>query len=125
MDGLALILIGSHFAWRAFLVLPASPSLFPFISPQHPGFKGRSPRWCRAARCILPEQSNSPSEAFLYGLFPFPPPLLPSPFQDPDNPAVQLQGPFTIDRIVPPPVHRNVIMIAAGTGINPSEEESI
>ncbi|CAM9875878.1 unnamed protein product [Sphacelaria rigidula] len=38
---------------------------------------------------------------------------------DPDNPAVQLQGPFLIDRVIPPPAHRNVVMIAAGTGINP------
>ncbi|CAM9534507.1 unnamed protein product [Ascophyllum nodosum] len=38
---------------------------------------------------------------------------------DPDNPAVQLQGPFIIHKLVPPPSHRNVIMIAAGTGVNP------
>ncbi|CAM9174754.1 unnamed protein product, partial [Laminaria digitata] len=36
-----------------------------------------------------------------------------------DNPAVQLQGPFLQDRLIPPPTHRNVVMIAAGTGINP------
>lgn len=40
--------------------------------------------------------------------------------QDTDNPAVQLQGPFIIHKLVPPPAHRNVVMIAAGTGINPS-----
>lgn len=38
-----------------------------------------------------------------------------------DNPAVQLKGPFLQDKLIPPPSHRNVIMIAAGTGINPSE----
>ncbi|CAM9580783.1 unnamed protein product, partial [Laminaria digitata] len=36
-----------------------------------------------------------------------------------DNPAVQLKGPFLQDRLIPPPVHRNVVMIAAGTGVNP------
>lgn len=41
-------------------------------------------------------------------------------FQGTDNPAVQLQGPFVIDKLVPPPAHRNVVMICAGTGINPS-----
>lgn len=40
--------------------------------------------------------------------------------QDPVNAAVQLQGPFLVDSLQPPPAHRNVIMIAAGTGINPS-----
>lgn len=35
--------------------------------------------------------------------------------QDTDNPAVQLQGPFVIQKLVPPPAHRNVVMIAAGT----------
>eukprot|EP00904_Undaria_pinnatifida_P011028 jgi/Undpi1/7055/HiC_scaffold_21.g09529.m1 len=38
---------------------------------------------------------------------------------DTDNPAVQLQGPFVIKQLVPPPAHRTVVMIAAGTGINP------
>ena len=38
-----------------------------------------------------------------------------------DNPAVQLRGPFLWDRLIPPPAHRNVVMIAAGTGVNPSE----
>ena len=38
-----------------------------------------------------------------------------------DNPAVQLKGPFLLDRLIPPPAHRNVVMIAAGTGVNPSE----
>ncbi|CAM9646245.1 unnamed protein product, partial [Sphacelaria rigidula] len=38
-----------------------------------------------------------------------------------DNPAVQLQGPFLWDSLIPPPAHRNVVMIAAGTGVNPSE----
>lgn len=42
-------------------------------------------------------------------------------FKNLDNPAVQLQGPFLQDRLIPPPTHRNVIMIAAGTGVNPSE----
>lgn len=42
--------------------------------------------------------------------------------QNLDNPAVQLQGPFLQDRVNPPPARRNVIMIAAGTGINPSEK---
>lgn len=42
-------------------------------------------------------------------------------FQDTDNPAVQLQGPYIINKLIPPPAHRNVIMIAAGTGINPSK----
>lgn len=36
------------------------------------------------------------------------------------NATVQLQGPFYVDKLGPPPAHRNVIMIAAGTGINPS-----
>ena len=44
-----------------------------------------------------------------------------SAFQNSDNPAVQLQGPFFQDRVIPPPSHRNVVMIAAGTGVNPSE----
>ena len=44
-----------------------------------------------------------------------------STLQNLDNPAVQLQGPFLQDRLIPPPAHRNVIMIAAGTGVNPSE----
>lgn len=35
------------------------------------------------------------------------------------NPAVQLQGPFLQGRLIPPPAHRNVVMIAAGTGVNP------
>lgn len=33
---------------------------------------------------------------------------------------VQLQGPFLIQKLTPPPAHRNVVMIAAGTGVNPS-----
>ncbi|CAM9873790.1 unnamed protein product, partial [Ectocarpus sp. 6 AP-2014] len=37
--------------------------------------------------------------------------------KDTDNPTVRLQGPFVIQKLVPPPAHRNVIMIAAGTGI--------
>eukprot|EP00904_Undaria_pinnatifida_P011388 jgi/Undpi1/737/HiC_scaffold_10.g04201.m1 len=36
-----------------------------------------------------------------------------------DNPAVQLKGPFLLDRLIPPPAHRNIVMIAAGTGVNP------
>ena len=40
--------------------------------------------------------------------------------QDTDNPAIQLQGPFVNSALVPPPAHRTVVMIAAGTGINPS-----
>ena len=40
--------------------------------------------------------------------------------QDSANATVQLQGPFLVDSLSPPPAHRNVIMIAAGTGINPS-----
>ncbi|CAN0025142.1 unnamed protein product, partial [Ectocarpus sp. 6 AP-2014] len=43
--------------------------------------------------------------------------------QDTDNPAVQLQGPFVIQKLVPPPAHRNVVMIAAGTGINPMVQQ--
>ncbi|CAN0184392.1 unnamed protein product, partial [Scytosiphon promiscuus] len=43
--------------------------------------------------------------------------------QDTDNPAVQLQGPFIIQKLVPPPAHRNVVMIAAGTGINPMVQQ--
>ncbi|CAN0339329.1 unnamed protein product [Pylaiella littoralis] len=39
--------------------------------------------------------------------------------KDIDNPAVQLQGPFIRHELTPSPVHRNIIMIAAGTGINP------
>lgn len=41
--------------------------------------------------------------------------------QDSMNAAVQLQGPFLVDKLSPPPAYRNVIMIAAGTGINPSK----
>lgn len=41
--------------------------------------------------------------------------------QNLDNPAVQLQGPFLKHWLTPPPAHRNVVMIAAGTGVNPSE----
>ncbi|CAM9576465.1 unnamed protein product [Ectocarpus sp. 4 AP-2014] len=44
--------------------------------------------------------------------------------EDSDNPTVQLQGPFLIEKLAPPPAHRNVIMIAAGTGVNPSEQDS-
>ena len=40
--------------------------------------------------------------------------------QDTDNPAIQLQGPFVNGALVPPPAHRTVVMVAAGTGINPS-----
>ncbi|CAM9319898.1 unnamed protein product [Pylaiella littoralis] len=40
-----------------------------------------------------------------------------------DNPAVQLQGPYVINKLVPPPAHRNVIMIAAGTGVNPMVQQ--
>lgn len=43
--------------------------------------------------------------------------------KDPDNPAVQLQGPFVIKKLIPPPAHRNVVMIAAGTGINPMVQQ--
>ena len=43
--------------------------------------------------------------------------------QDSTNATVQLQGPFLVDKLSPPPAHRNVIMIAAGTGINPSTWE--
>ncbi|CBJ27734.1 peroxidase [Ectocarpus siliculosus] len=39
--------------------------------------------------------------------------------KDTDNVAVQLQGPFLVNKLAPPPAHRNVIMIAAGTGVNP------
>ncbi|CAM9831972.1 unnamed protein product [Ectocarpus sp. 4 AP-2014] len=39
--------------------------------------------------------------------------------KDTDNAAVQLQGPFLIKKLAPPPVYRNVILIAAGTGVNP------
>eukprot|EP00903_Cladosiphon_okamuranus_P012613 g11801.t1 len=35
------------------------------------------------------------------------------------NPAVQLQGPFWQSKLMPPPTHRNVIMLSAGTGVNP------
>lgn len=42
-------------------------------------------------------------------------------WQDIDNLAVQLQGPFIRRELAPPPAHRNVVMIAAGTGINPSK----
>ncbi|CAB1109757.1 unnamed protein product [Ectocarpus sp. CCAP 1310/34] len=45
--------------------------------------------------------------------------------QNLDNPAVQLQGPFLQHRLTPPPAHRNVVMIAAGTGVNPSECNSV
>ncbi|CAM9213422.1 unnamed protein product, partial [Hapterophycus canaliculatus] len=41
--------------------------------------------------------------------------------KDTDNPVVQLQGPFLIEKLAPPPAHHNIVMIAAGTGINPSE----
>lgn len=37
---------------------------------------------------------------------------------------MQLQGPFLQHRLTPPPAHRNVVMIAAGTGVNPSESVS-
>eukprot|EP00752_Nemacystus_decipiens_P001683 g1633.t1 len=43
--------------------------------------------------------------------------------KDTDNPAVQLQGPFIVNKLVPPPAHRNVILIAAGTGINPMMQQ--
>lgn len=43
--------------------------------------------------------------------------------QDTDNPAVQLQGPFIVTKLVPPPAHRNVVLIAAGTGINPMVQQ--
>lgn len=43
--------------------------------------------------------------------------------QDTENAAVQLQGPFLIKKLTPPPAHQNVVMIAAGTGINPSERD--
>eukprot|EP00903_Cladosiphon_okamuranus_P015565 g14370.t1 len=43
--------------------------------------------------------------------------------KDTDNPAVQLQGPFIVNKLVPPPAHRNVILIAAGTGINPMVQQ--
>lgn len=39
--------------------------------------------------------------------------------QDTDNAADQLQGPFLIGKLAPPPAHRNVVMIAAGTDVNP------
>ena len=41
-------------------------------------------------------------------------------WQDSANATVQLQGPFLVDSLSTPPAHRNVIMVAAGTGINPS-----
>ncbi|CAM9152625.1 unnamed protein product [Ectocarpus sp. 12 AP-2014] len=43
--------------------------------------------------------------------------------KDTDNPSVQLQGPFVIQKLVPRPAHRNVVMIAAGTGINPMVQQ--
>ncbi|CAM9558139.1 unnamed protein product [Pylaiella littoralis] len=43
--------------------------------------------------------------------------------KDTDNPSVQLQGPYIISKLVPPPAHRNVVMIAAGTGINPMVQQ--
>ncbi|CAN0199094.1 unnamed protein product, partial [Ectocarpus sp. 12 AP-2014] len=43
--------------------------------------------------------------------------------KDTDNPAIQLQGPFIISKLVPPPAHRNVVMIAAGTGVNPMVQQ--
>ncbi|CAN0204264.1 unnamed protein product [Ectocarpus sp. 8 AP-2014] len=43
--------------------------------------------------------------------------------QDSDNPTVQLQGPFLIEKLAPPPAHRNVIMIAAGTGVDPMVQQ--
>ncbi|CAM9957735.1 unnamed protein product, partial [Ectocarpus sp. 8 AP-2014] len=42
--------------------------------------------------------------------------------KDTDNAVVQLQGPFLVNKLAPPPAHRNVIMIAAGTGVNPSAQ---
>ncbi|CAM9198778.1 unnamed protein product [Choristocarpus tenellus] len=38
---------------------------------------------------------------------------------DPDNAVVQLQGPFMVSKLIPPPVHTRVVMVAAGTGVNP------
>ena len=43
--------------------------------------------------------------------------------KDVDNPAVQLQGPFVVRKLTSPPAHRNVVMIAAGTGINPMVQQ--
>lgn len=37
---------------------------------------------------------------------------------------MQLQGPFVVAKLVPPLAHRNVVMIAGGTGINPSKRVS-
>ncbi|CAM9823746.1 unnamed protein product, partial [Discosporangium mesarthrocarpum] len=34
--------------------------------------------------------------------------------------VAQLQGPFMIMKLIPPPLHRRVVLVAAGTGINPS-----
>ncbi|CAN0440758.1 unnamed protein product [Ectocarpus sp. 8 AP-2014] len=44
--------------------------------------------------------------------------------EDSDNPTVQLQGPSLIAKLAPPPAHRSVIMIAAGTGVDLSEQNS-
>lgn len=51
------------------------------------------------------------------------PASLPTASQATDNPAVQLQGPFIVTKLVPPPAHRNVVLIAAGTGINPMVQQ--
>ncbi|CAB1106567.1 unnamed protein product [Ectocarpus sp. CCAP 1310/34] len=40
--------------------------------------------------------------------------------QETDNPSVKLQDPFVIQKLAPPPANCNVILIAAGTSINPS-----
>lgn len=58
---------------------------------------------CFHRRCLWPSYTTTP--------------------QDTDNPAVQLQGPFIVNKLVPPPAHRNVILIAAGTGINPMVQQ--
>ncbi|CBN74801.1 hypothetical protein Esi_0043_0033 [Ectocarpus siliculosus] len=42
--------------------------------------------------------------------------------EDADNPTVQLQVPFLIEKLAPRPAHRKVIMIAAGTAVNPSKQ---
>ncbi len=36
---------------------------------------------------------------------------------------MQLQGPFIVRKLAPPPAHRDVVMIAAGTGVNPMVQQ--
>ena len=65
-----------------------------------------------------------PADISIYLLALLPPIAVVDSEQNLDNPAVQLQGPFLQDRVNPPPARRNVVMIAAGTGINPSEKRT-